>query len=167
MDMRSRIVNLVTLSLLMGVLVGGCSSSRRGVSSRDRDLQALRSAESRLADAAASVSNSLTELAAIEKSAAGKTSKPGGLIDAEVAGMNQLVSIDWSGAVEPLVKKLSSVCKYKFKVLGKAPGIPVLVSITAKDRTVIDLLRDINFQSATKADIEIYPASKLIELRYK
>ncbi len=157
--------NLVLIVSILVSLTIGCSSKTKitpqGVHAKRSHLDT----EARLANAADSISSALTELASIEKSNQGN-SKLKSPIDAELIGMNQLTSVDWSGPVEPLARKLAGICKYKLNVLGTEPGIPVLISITAKNMTVADILRDINFQCASKANIEIYPASKLIELRY-
>jgi defect-in-organelle-trafficking protein DotD len=156
---------LVVIVSILGFLLSGCSTKSSIVPTSSNDRQIRIDAEAKLAEAAASISNSLTELASIEKSNQ-KTSKLRSPVDSEMVGMNQLTSIDWSGPVEPLVRKLAGLCNYQLKVLGTEPGIPVLVSITAKDMTVSDILRNINFQCASKANIEIYPASRIIELRY-
>ena len=164
--MKSRdLVLFLVVILAVGSI--GCSSRQRTYSSciKTRDLSIKQEAESKLADAADSISVSLTELAAIEKSNQ-KKSKLRSPIDSEMVGMNQLISMDWSGPVEPLIRKIASICKYDVKVLGTELGVPILVSITVKNTSVADVLRDINFQCATKANIEIYPSSKIIELRY-
>lgn len=155
--------NLVIIVSILGSLLIGCSTKSKIVPSNNRQIHL--DAEAKLAEAAVSISSSLTELASIEKSNQ-KTSKLKSPVDSELVGMNQLTSLDWSGPVEPLVKKLATVCNYRLNVLGTEPGIPVLVSITVKDMPVSDILRNINFQCASKANIEIYPASKVIELRY-
>ena len=123
------------------------------------------SAEARLAEAAESISRSLATLAAIEKAAQPKA-KLAPPNNSEYLGLDQLTSIDWSGPVEPLVKRLATVSKYQLKVLGTAPSIPILISIHAKDSSTADVLRDINFQCGTRANIAVYGAQKVIELRY-
>ena len=155
--------NLVVIMGVLGSLLIGCSAKPKIVPPGGRQTRI--DAEAQLAEAAASISDSLNELARIEKSN-NRPSKLRSPADAEMVSMNQLTSLDWSGPVEPLVRKLAAISSYRLKVLGTEPGIPVLVSITARDTTVSDILRNINFQAASKANIEIYPASRIIELRY-
>ncbi|MCL5261667.1 MAG: DotD/TraH family lipoprotein, partial [Gammaproteobacteria bacterium] len=80
--------------------------------------------------------------------------------------MDKIASIDWSGPVGPLVKKIATASNYKLRVLGTPPAIPILVSISAKDTPLADILRDATFQCGNKANIVVYPASRTIELRY-
>lgn len=125
----------------------------------------VRNAEMKLADAADSISQSLRQLAEIERA----TNPPARLAspaDPKMIGMAQLVSIEWTGPVGPLVEKIAKVSHYRLRKLGTPPAIPVLVSISAKDTPLADILRDANFQCGSKANIVIYPASRTIELRY-
>ena len=80
--------------------------------------------------------------------------------------MAELVSIDWSGAVGPLVTKIAALSHYRVNSLGVPPAIPIIVSVTAKDTPLADILRDANFQCGIRASITVYPATKIIELRY-
>jgi len=154
--------SLITASLLSALLVGCQSKPKIDFSSVDDDR---RTAEVKLSSAAVSVSKSLAELAEIER-ASHPPVKLLSPVDADMIGMGQLTSIDWSGPIGPLAKKIAAACKYKLKVLGTSPSIPILVSIVAKDTPLADILRDANFQCGNKANIVVYPASKIIELRY-
>jgi len=81
-------------------------------------------------------------------------------------GLGFLVSIDWVGPIEALVNKVAKIAKYRFKVLGSSPPIPVLVNIFDKRTSLGDILRVANLQSKNRADVVIYPKTKTIELRY-
>jgi len=155
---------LLVVLFLMTQLTGCGTESKMYVNS-SYDKRSQHVAEAKLAETAASVSRSLAELAEIERSThpQAKLLSP---VDPDMIGMGQLASIDWSGPIGPLVKKIAEASKYKLNVLGTAPGIPILVSISAKDTPLSDVLRDANFQCGNKANIVVYPASKIIELRY-
>ena len=56
--------------------------------------------------------------------------------------------------------------RYKLKVLGATPSIPVVVSITASNSVVADILKDAGLQAGKKANLVVYPGSRIIELRY-
>jgi len=81
-------------------------------------------------------------------------------------GLGFLVSIDWVGPIEALVNKVAKIAKYRFKVLGASPPIPVLVNIFDKRTSLGDILRVANLQSKSRANVVIYPKTKTIELRY-
>ena len=163
MDMKARISLLIVVFFAFQVI--GCSSSRRITSSNYYDKRSQHAAEQKLAEAATSISKSLAQLAEIERTTHPQKRMPSP-VDPDMIGMGQLVSIDWSGPVGPLAKKIAKSSKYKLKVLGRSPGIPILVSMSAKDTPLADVLRDANFQCGNKAKIVVYPASKVIELRY-
>jgi defect in organelle trafficking protein DotD len=156
--------SLVAISFFALELSGCVTSSSVHIDSA-YDKRSQHEAETKLSETAASISKSLAELAQIERTThpQAKLLSP---VDPDMIGMGQLAAIDWNGPVEPLVKKIAEVAKYKVNVLGTAPGIPILVSISAKDTPLSDVLRDANFQCGNKASIVVYPASKIIELRY-
>jgi defect in organelle trafficking protein DotD len=164
--MKTKSFLFAVLSLL---LLGcfGCHSkptSTNKISIISSDVGA-RNAEVKLALAADSVSKSLEQLAEIEKATHPQV-KMQSPMDPQMIGMSQVASIEWSGPVEPLVKRAAKIAHYKVRTLGPNPAIPVLVSISAKDTPLADILRDANFQCGSKASIVVYPASKVIELRY-
>ncbi len=122
----------------------------------------------KIAEAASSVSTSLAEIARIESSRHPGMTKS--LVSPDMPGMSELVSIDWSGPVGQLIEKLAYASSYKVRVLGKEPAIPVLVSVTATNVPLANVLRDIDFQAGKKAHIIVYPNAdpkkRIIELRY-
>lgn len=160
--MKTKSFFLFAIALLAKFIVGCSTGPKVAIISNDKDLYAP---DAKLTTAANSVSNSLRELAEIDKAVHPQAKLPSP-IEPDMIGMGQLGSIDWSGPVEPLVKKIAEATNYKFKALGTPPAIPILVSITAKDTPLADILRDAGFQCGRKANIVVYPASKIIELRY-
>jgi len=119
-----------------------------------------------LAEAAGSVSQSLTQLGATEQAAYPPVSVSEPPNPASY-GMAIPTSIDWNGPVEPLVRQIANATNYKLNVLGKPPAIPVIVSISAKDTPMGDILRDVGYQSGKRANIVIFPSTHRIELRYQ
>lgn len=119
-----------------------------------------------LAEAATSVSQSLTDLNAMEKTMSPPVNcKP--LPYPTSSDLYQPVSIDWAGPIEPLLRRITwMLCDYKLRIIGLPPPIPVLVSISAKDTPVGYVIRDANFQAASKATVVVYPGIHVIELRY-
>lgn len=119
-----------------------------------------------LAEAASAVSQSLTDLNAMEKTMSPPVNcKP--LPYPTSSDLYQPVSIDWSGPIEPLLRRITwMLCDYKLRIIGIPPPVPVLVTISAKDTPVGYILRDANFQAASKATVAVYPGIHVIELRY-
>jgi defect-in-organelle-trafficking protein DotD len=118
-----------------------------------------------LAEASYSVSRSIVSLSQVAQA-----SHPLPAVDPQPNpasyGMAQLTSIDWSGPVEPLMKQLANASSYRLRVLGAHPGIPVLVTIYAKNTMLADVIRDVGYQCGRRATVIIYPESRVIELRY-
>lgn len=121
-------------------------------------------ADIKLAEAAGVVSSSLIELAQIEKEARPRMRKV--LINADSYNLQARASVDWSGPIEELLLRLANATSYRLRVLGKKPAIPVLVSITSHDEVIADILRNIDYLAANKADLRVYPKQNIIELRY-
>lgn len=118
-----------------------------------------------LAEAADSVSHSLTQLGATEQAAyppINVTEPP----NPSSYGMEIPSSIDWSGPVEPLVQQIANATNYQLKILGSRPSIPIIVSISAKNTPMGDILRDVGYQCGKHAQIILYPSRRIIELRY-
>lgn len=123
---------------------------------------------SALGNTASTINNSIIELHKYESSDKPKfvqNNDPSE--DFAKYGLGFLVAIDWVGPIEAVVHKVAMIAKYKFKVLGASPPIPVLVNIFSKRTTIGDILRVANLQSRGRADVIVYPKTKTIELRYK
>lgn len=119
----------------------------------------------KLAEAATSIDTSMLELEAIRKAQVPRYKKR--LPDPATYCMNDIASVDWTGPIGPLVERLAAASGYRVRVLGRPPAIPVLVTVTARDIPLAEILRDADYQAAAKANVVVYPASKTIELRYK
>jgi defect-in-organelle-trafficking protein DotD len=155
--------NFFLITVLLLASITGCATKSGFYAINNR--QNPREAEAKLSAAADSVSKSLQELAEISRAIHPQAKMPSP-VEPDMIGMGQLGSIDWNGPIGPLVKKIAEATSYKLNVLGTQPAIPILISITAKDTPLADILRDAEFQCGNRANIVIYPASKIIELRY-
>lgn len=124
-----------------------------------------KNAQAQLAEAATSVGHSLQKMSAIQLATHPKAKLPPPLNPAMI-GMAQQTSLDWNGPIEPLLNRIAKASHYKLRVLGRKPAIPILVTINANNVPLADILRNAKFQSEKKANITLYPATKIIELRY-
>jgi defect in organelle trafficking protein DotD len=122
-------------------------------------------AEAQLAEAATSVSKSLSNLNEIQQAVTPvpQTFQPP---DPTAYGMANLVTIDFSGPIEPLLNQIANASGYRVRVLGSTPAIPVMVYVDAKNTPLGDVLRNAGYQCGDKANIVIFPKTKIIELRY-
>jgi len=118
-----------------------------------------------LAEAADFVGPSLTQLGATEQAAyppVSVTEPP----NPASYGMEIPATIEWNGPIEPLTQQIANATNYKLQVLGRRPSIPVLVSISAKNAPMGDILRDAGYQCGKHAQVIVFPARHIIELRY-
>lgn len=153
--------NKIVLMLFLSVLIAGCHHSfkKMPVNYPSDD------ASIKLAEAAVSVSDSMLEMARIEKVIIPQD-KDNTLTIPSAYNLQARASVDWAGPIEELTARVANSAHYKLHVLGKMPSIPVLISITAKDKSLASLLRDIDYQAGKKADIHVYPNRQIVELRY-
>ncbi len=112
-----------------------------------------------------SVQQSLRVLAATKEPHELNAINTNPLVTAE-GGMSHRATFDWSGPIEPLLHKVANMTRYNVKVLGPTPPIPVVVTMMAENRRVADIVKDAGLQAGNRANIVVYPASKIIELRY-
>ncbi len=81
-------------------------------------------------------------------------------------GMSGTVDVDWTGPIEPLVRKLADMTDYKLKILGNTPSIPIIVSISQDNAVIADIMKNAGMQAGKRANIVVFPANRVIELRY-
>lgn len=121
--------------------------------------------EYQLMKSAMSVENSLKTLAATQDIYAKNAINTDILVTPQ-GGMGGLASLDWSGPIEPLLEKIAEMTRYRVKVLGPIPPIPLIVTISSRERVVADILKDAGLQAGKRANLVVYPTSRIIELRY-
>jgi defect in organelle trafficking protein DotD len=117
------------------------------------------------AQAAVSISHSLSELGLVQRNEQGMLKRESEQSDLPQV-LSRLVSIDWAGPVEPLIKQLAEGTQLRVKVLGSEPAIPVMVSLRKRDTSVYLILQDLRGQIGNRAEIMVYPSSGVIELHY-
>lgn len=90
------------------------------------------------------------------------------VVDEKMAkyGLGARVQIDWTGPVEPLMREVAGYADYKLKVIGVPPAIPVIVTAFHDDVELGDIIREAHLQAKERADVVVYPKSKVIEIRY-
>tara|TARA_A100001015_G_scaffold231605_1_gene262257 strand:- start:4693 stop:5277 length:585 start_codon:yes stop_codon:yes gene_type:complete len=119
----------------------------------------------KLAEAAVSVSDSMHEMARIEKVVIPPSADNLQTIPNTKTLLTH-ASVDWAGPIGDLTERVAKAAHYRVRILGHAPTIPVLISLNAKDKPLAEILRDIDYQAGKKASIHVYPNNQVIELRY-
>ena len=147
--------------LLSSMLIAGCNTTyKKPPLNEPSDDAAIQ-----LAEAAISVSDSMHEMAKVEK-VISPPSQDNSLTIPNAYSLQTRASVDWSGPIEEITDRIARAAQFKLRVLGKAPAVPVLVSLTTKDETLAAILRDLDYQAGNKASIHVYPRSRTVELRY-
>jgi defect in organelle trafficking protein DotD len=178
MKKRSLLIVCYLSVSLSALTLSGCSSSSGGEDidpvyqenllshiDTSQSQAVIREANTRLIKAADSVDQSLQHLFELEAAAHPHLKLPAAL-DAKKAGLTLKTTINWTGPVLPLLKKIATSAKYKISVLGKEPAIPVIVSLNKRNTPMAEVLRNIQFQVERYADVVINPKTRVIELRY-
>ncbi|PJD95098.1 MAG: hypothetical protein CK426_07255 [Legionella sp.] len=151
----------IVIICLFSALITGCHATfKKPPMNNPSDDASIK-----LAEAAVSVSDSMLEMAKIEKVIT-PPGKDNTLTIPNAYNLQVRASVDWSGPIEELTERIAKAAHYKMRVLGTQPAIPVLISLSIKDDSLAEILRNIDYQAGKKADIHVYPNSQIVELRY-
>lgn len=172
-DLTNQSIKKFLLIILSVFLLSSCDGGKKIVDLRLKYMPANRvpgriideQAQEQVAEAATAIGRSLQELSAVQMTVhpPQKLQKP---FNPYTIGMDKMASINWTGPVEPVLKKIAQATRYQLRVLGRKPALPVLISLDIKNKPIADILRNITYQVVMKADIAVYPKSHTIELRY-
>jgi defect-in-organelle-trafficking protein DotD len=149
------------LLILSSTLLCGCTSlfKKPPVNEPTND------ADIRLAEAASSISSSMAEMAQVEKIVTPKHKGNRSTIPNSY-NLQTRASVDWAGPIEELTARVAKAAGYHLSVMGKEPSLPILISLNVKDESLVEILRNIDYQAGKRAFIHAYPDRQLIELRY-
>ncbi|OGV31391.1 MAG: hypothetical protein A3E88_02925 [Legionellales bacterium RIFCSPHIGHO2_12_FULL_35_11] len=154
--------NKLIVLLMVGLFLTGCANTtyKRPPFNNPSDDAAIK-----LAEAANSVSDSMISMAKTEKVLT-TPKEDNTLTIPNASNLQTHASVDWSGPIGELTEQIAKAAHYDMRILGTAPAIPVLISITLHDHSLADILRNIDYQAGNKASIHVYPKNKVVELRY-
>lgn len=117
-----------------------------------------------LADAADRATRALETLSAMETSQNPKAALA--IVPNAPRELQRAVTVDWTGPVEPLVQDLSRKAGYRFGIIGARPSTPVVVSIAAINKPLINIMRDVGLQMGARADLKVNAQTRMIEIQY-
>lgn len=155
-----------TICLVLCASLTGCNSALRKNSTYNVSKTPVNTdIASELVAAAKSIESSLALLARNQDDNNIPLLNTAPLLTPE-GGMSGAADIEWTGPIEPLVRKLADMTDYKLKVLGNAPAIPIIVSISQEKAVIADILKNAGMQAGKRANIVVFPANRVIEVRY-
>ncbi len=155
--------NKLSVLLLTSILITGCASGviyKKPPSNNPSDDASIK-----LAEAANSVSDSMIDMARIEKVIT-PPNKDNTLTIPNAYKLQARASVDWSGPIAELTERVAKAAHYRLRILGQVPPVPILISLNMKDQSLAEILRNIDYQAGKKAFIHVYPNSEVVELRY-
>ena len=152
----------IILLFLTTVLFSGCTTStfKKPPYNNPSDDASIK-----LAEAANSVSHSMLEMARIQKVIT-PHHHSNRLTIPTIANLQRRASVDWSGPIREITERIASAANFRVRVLGRSPAIPVIISLNCHDKSLADILRNIDYQAGKRASLHVYPGSQIIELRY-
>jgi hypothetical protein len=118
----------------------------------------------RLAEAAQRTASAVESLASIEQARTPELYTP--VVTDAPEELRLLVTVQWRGPWENLLSVLAERVNYQFRVIGKAPVTPVVVTVDAKQQPFVDVMRNIGLQGAGRADLVLDSRNKVVEVRY-
>ncbi|MCC5792292.1 MAG: type IVB secretion system lipoprotein DotD [Legionellaceae bacterium] len=119
----------------------------------------------KLALAATDISRSMMDVARVEK-VVYPPAQDNVLSIPNAHNLQARATVDWSGPIEELTARIAHAAHYRMQVIGQVPPIPVLINLDAKDESLSELLRDIDYQAGNRASLHVFPNKQVIELRY-
>ena len=146
----------------MSLLVSACAQNFTNTNNQlavEPDRVALQ-----LASAVDRASTALQTLAAVEQKRT-----PADSVMALPNAPQQLmrtVTLDWTGPIEPLVRQLADRAGYRYMVQGDEPAGDVVINVTAVEKPVIEVLRDVGLQAGRRANVVVDGERQVIEVAY-
>lgn len=156
----------ISVVALFAVLsLAGCASGADNTRvTVDRTPVSDMTITARLAEAAQRTATAVENLASIEQARTPELYTP--VVTNAPAELRLLMTVQWTGPWENLLKVMAERVNYKFRVIGKAPVTPVVVTVDAKQEPFVDVMRNIGLQGAGRADLVLDSQNKVVEVRY-
>lgn len=118
----------------------------------------------RLASAADRSSAALQTLAAVEQARTPQANM--NLPPAAPQELRRTVTVNWNGPITGIAKTLADRAGYRLDVTGATPPVPVVVNISAYQRPVIEVLRDVGLQAGSRASVIVDSDRRVVEIVY-
>lgn len=149
---------------LAATVLSGCGMQKMTPMSKPQLVAEADTVSLMLAEAAGKASRALETLASVEQY---RTPQAGvSTIPDAPAELQRGMSVEWVGPAEPLVSEIARRSSYKFVALGDKPSTPIIVSVYAQNKQIIDVLRDAGLQMGQRANLNVDAQRRVIEIQY-
>ena len=119
-------------------------------------------AETLLIAAAQRAEAALTMLARVQ---AGESPQADAPVPYDVPpALSRTATLDWIGPVETLAETLAKRAGYRFMAAGPRPVRPAIVAVAARNRALIDLLRDAGIQLGSAGTLTVDAERRAVRL---
>lgn len=118
----------------------------------------------RLAEAAQRTADAVEDLASIEHARTPELYTP--VVADAPPELRLLVTVQWAGPWESLLKVMAERVGYSYRVIGKAPPVPIVVTVDAHQQPYVDVMRSVGLQASGRADLVLDSQRKVVEVRY-
>ena len=157
----------ISVFLYAAAIAGGLAGSLTGCAQYKVDQQLVAEPDPvalRLSSAVDKASAALQTLASVEQSR-----NPGANLQMPPSApveLRRTISVEWTGSIEPITRTRADRAGYQMQVNGNRPPVPVVVSLVAHDKSVVEVLRDVGLQAGQRADVVVDPERRVVELNY-
>lgn len=162
------ITRLTVGALLLSTVAACAVPVPSGADKTDWDSKAANQLDERLAEGAARSADAAETLAQVER--ARTAPMESSLTAAQVAELppelQRPTTVEWTGPAAELVGEISRNIGYGFSVVGDAPPVDVMVSVSAVDEPAVKVLENVSYQIARFAEVFIDPNGKRVEFRF-
>lgn len=147
------------------VVLAGCSNFRAIGPSKPQLVAEPDKTSLMLADSADRATRALESLAAVEQART-----PAATVEAMVPDvppeLQRAVTFSWAGPAEPVARDIAARAGYSFRTVGDVPPTPILVTISAYNTPMVEVLRDLGLQMGTRADLRLDAQARTVEIVY-
>ena len=117
-----------------------------------------------LADAADRATRALETLSAMEQTQI--PTQTTAIVPNAPQELQRAVTFSWTGPVEPLIEELSRKAGYRYGIIGSKPVTPIIITMAATNKPLINVFRDVGIQMGARADLKVDASSRMIEIQY-
>lgn len=144
-------------------LVAGCSSSPSGRAVHLGDVQPDNAyVLSRLTKSADTISRQVRRL---ERESLRNIHLQ--TLPAPTGGAAQLMTVNYDGPFEDVVRSIGKMIRYRVVFDGKPPAVPVIVSVHARKRTAQSILESVGLQVGSDIGIDVDEIGNRLTVTYK
>lgn len=162
------ITRLTVGALLLSTMAACAVPVPSSADKTDWDSKAANQLDERLAEGAARSADAAETLAQVERARTAPIESS--LTAAQVAALppelQRPTTVEWTGPAAELVGELSRNIGYAFSVVGNAPPVDVMVSVSAVDEPAVKVFENISYQIARFGEVFVDPNGKRVEFRF-